>query len=39
MSTDTRSIFDLVCDVGDQIEKVGEFLNTLTMQYELRYKW
>ncbi len=21
------------------IEKVGEFLNTLTMQYELRYKW
>ena len=21
------------------IEKVVEFLNTLTMQYELRYKW
>ena len=21
------------------IEKVGQFLNTLTMQYELRYKW
>ena len=21
------------------IEKVGEFLNTLMMQYELRYKW
>ena len=21
------------------IEKVGEFLNTLTIQYELRYKW
>ena len=21
------------------IEKVGEFLNTLTTQYELRYKW
>ena len=21
------------------IEKVGEFLNTMTMQYELRYKW
>ena len=21
------------------IEKVAEFLNTLTMQYELRYKW
>ena len=21
------------------IEKVGEFLNTLTMRYELRYKW
>ena len=21
------------------IEKIGEFLNTLMMQYELRYKW
>ena len=21
------------------VEKVGKFLNTLTMQYELRYKW
>ena len=38
MLTDNRSIFDRVCDVGN-IEKVGEFLKTLTMQYELRNKW
>ena len=37
MSTDTRSIFDTFA--MSVIEKVGEFLNTLTMQYELRYKW
>ena len=37
MSTDTRSI--KIAFAISVIEKVGEFVNTLTMQYELRYKW
>ena len=37
MSTDNRSIE--IAFVMSVIEKVGEFLNTLMMKYELRYKW
>ena len=37
ISTDNRSI--KIAFAMSVIEKVGEFLNTLTMQYELRYKW
>ena len=37
MSTDNRSI--KIAFAMSVIEKVGEFLNTLTMQYELQYKW
>ena len=37
MSTDSRSI--KIAFAMSVIAKVGEFLNTLTMQYELRYKW
>ena len=37
MSTDNRSI--KIAFAMSVIDKVGEFLNTLTMQYELRYKW
>ena len=37
MSTDSRSI--KIAFAMSVIEKVGEFLNTLTMQYEVRYKW
>ena len=37
MSTDSRSI--KIAFAMSAIAKGGEFLNTLTMQYELRYKW
>ncbi len=37
ISTDNRSIN--ITFAMSVIEKVGDFLNTLTMQYELRYKW
>ncbi len=37
ISTDNRSI--KIAFAMSVIEKVGEFLNTLTTQYELRYKW
>ena len=37
ISTDSRSI--KITFAMSVIEKVGEFLNTLTMQYELLYKW
>ena len=37
VSTDNRSI--KIAFAMSVIEKVGEFFNTLTMQYELRYKW
>ena len=37
MSTDNRSI--LIAFAMSVIEKVGEFLNTLTMQYEMQYIW
>ena len=37
ISTDNRSI--KIAFAMSVIEKVGEFLNTLTMQYKLRYKW
>ena len=37
MSTDNR-IFSITFAMS-VIEKVGEFLNTLTMQYELQYEW
>ena len=37
MSTDSRSI--KIAFAMSVVAKVGEFLNTLTMQYELRYKW
>ena len=37
MSTDSWSI--KIAFAISVIAKVGEFLNTLTMQYELRYKW
>ena len=37
MSTDSRSI--KIAFAMSVIAKVGEFLNMLTMQYELRYKW
>ena len=37
MSTDSRSIN--IAFAMSVIAKVGEFLDTLTMQYELRYKW
>ena len=37
MSIDNRSI--KIAFAVSVIAKVGEILNTLTMQYELRYKW
>ena len=37
MSTDNRSI--KIAFAMSVIEKVGEFLNTVMMQYELRYTW
>ena len=37
MSTDGRSI--KITFAMSVIAKVGEFLNTPTMQYKLRYKW
>ena len=37
ISTDNRSI--KIAFAMLVIERVGEFLNTLAMQYELRYKW
>ena len=37
MSSDSRSI--KIAFAMSVVAKVGEFLNTLTMQYELRYKW
>ena len=37
MSTDNRSI--KIAFAMSVIQKVEEFLNTLMLQYELRYKW
>ena len=39
MSTDSDSRSIKIAFAMSVIAKVGEFLNTLTMQYELRYKW
>ena len=45
ITRETKSKFQLtigVCSIAfvmSVIEKFTEFLNTLTMQYELRYKW